>query len=183
MGDCPFIGGRPADCRDKTFYEFYPHGYFSPARLLKRHWGYAARQDVGLAARLDALAHPAAPLIAFALSQSGSERLAAGLLREELARRAQFLVRHLSRHIWVLGTDRRLSPIVWPFGHSARHDCRFPRRRARGWRRRYGAIGGGHLGSLLTTAFGLGVWLCRFPFSPPCSTMPLMGCAIWWKMR
>ena len=54
-------------------------------------------KTAGLAA--DALAHPAAPLVP--LPEPKQRAPWAGLLREELARRAQFLVRHLSRHIWV----------------------------------------------------------------------------------
>ena len=135
---------------------------FSARKALRRHWTIcgAARRRVW---RRDlTLAHPAAPLIAFALSQSGSERLAAGLLREELARRAQFLVRHLSRHIWVLELIAASAPLFGLLGTVLGMIVAF-----QGVGQGVGGadtalLAAGIWEALLTTAFGLGVAL---PFS------------------
>ena len=58
------------------FYEFYRMDIFRPQGFEAALDDMRRGKTAGLAARLEALAHPAAPLIAFALSQSGSERLA-----------------------------------------------------------------------------------------------------------
>ena len=136
---------------------------FSARKALRRHWTIcgAARPPVW---RRDLTRWPilAAPLIAFALSQSGSERLAAGLLREELARRAQFLVRHLSRHIWVLELIAASAPLFGLLGTVLGMIVAF-----QGVGQGVGGadtalLAAGIWEALLTTAFGLGVAL---PFS------------------
>ena len=53
-------------------YEFYRMDIFRPQGFEAALDDMRRGKTAGLAARLDALAHPAAPLIAFALSQSGS---------------------------------------------------------------------------------------------------------------
>ena len=143
-------------------YEFYRMDIFRPQGFEAALDDMRRGKTAGLAARLDVLAHPAAPLIAFALSQSGSERLAAGLLREELARRAQFLVRHLSRHIWVLELIAASAPLFGLLGTVLGMIVAF-----QGVGQGVGGadtalLAAGIWEALLTTAFGLGVAL---PFS------------------
>lgn len=143
-------------------YEFYRMDIFRPQGFEDALNDMRRGKTSGLAARLDALAHPAAPLIAFALSQSGGDRLAAGPLREELARRGQFLVRHLSRHIWVLELIAASAPLFGLLGTVLGMIVAF-----QGVGQGVGGadtalLAAGIWEALLTTAFGLGVAL---PFS------------------
>ena len=108
-------------------YEFYRMDIFRPHAFEEALGDMRRGKTAGLGARLDALAHPAAPLIAFALSQSSAARLAPAVLRAIFG--ASFIAPYLGARI-----DRRLSPIVRPIGHGARHDHRFSRRRPGGWR-------------------------------------------------
>ena len=143
-------------------YEFYRMDVFRPYGFEEALSDMRRGKTAGLAARLDALAHPAAPLIAFALSQSGGDRLTGSVLREELTRRAQFLVRHLSRHIWVLELIAASAPLFGLLGTVLGMIVAF-----QGVGQGVGGadtalLAAGIWEALLTTAFGLGVAL---PFS------------------
>ena len=143
-------------------YEFYRMDIFRPYGFEEALSDMRRGKTAGLAARLDALAHPAAPLIAFALSQSGGDRLTGSVLREELTRRAQFLVRHLSRHIWVLELIAASAPLFGLLGTVLGMIVAF-----QGVGQGVGGadtalLAAGIWEALLTTAFGLGVAL---PFS------------------
>ena len=143
-------------------YEFYRMDIFRPHAFEEALGDMRRGKTAGLGARLDALAHPAAPLIAFALSQSSAARLAPAVLREELTRRAQFLVRHLSRHIWVLELIAASAPLFGLLGTVLGMIIAF-----QGVGQGVGGadtalLAAGIWEALLTTAFGLGVAL---PFS------------------
>lgn len=143
-------------------YEFYRMDIFRPSALEEALGDMRRGKTAGLGARLDALAHPAAPLIAFALSQSSAARLAPAVLREELTRRAQFLVRHLSRNIWVLELIAASAPLFGLLGTVLGMIIAF-----QGVGQGVGGtdtalLAAGIWEALLTTAFGLGVAL---PFS------------------
>jgi biopolymer transport protein ExbB len=143
-------------------YEFYRMDIFRPQGFEEALSDMRRGNINGLAARLDALVHPAAPLIAFALSQSSGDRLSAAVLREELTRRAQFLVRHLSRQIWVLELIAASAPLFGLLGTVLGMIVAF-----QGVGQGIGGadtalLASGIWEALLTTAFGLGVAL---PFS------------------
>ena len=67
-------------------YEFHKMDIYRPAELTGLLDDFRAGAQKNLAARLDGLAHPAAPLIAFAMIQANKGPLKGGLLREELTR-------------------------------------------------------------------------------------------------
>ncbi len=143
-------------------YEFYRMDIFRPYAFEEALSDMRRGKTAGLAVRLDALAHPAAPLIAFALSQSGGDHLTGSVLREELTRRAQFLVRHLSRHTWVLELIAASAPLFGLLGTVLGMIVAF-----QGVGQGVGGadtalLAAGIWEALLTTAFGLGVAL---PFS------------------
>ena len=143
-------------------YEFYRMDIFRPQGFEAALSDMRRGNTSGLAARLDALVHPAAPLIAFALSQSHGDKLSAAVLREELTRRAQFLVRHLSRQIWVLELIAASAPLFGLLCTVLGMIVAF-----QGVGQGIGGadtalLASGIWEALLTTAFGLGVAL---PFS------------------
>jgi hypothetical protein len=128
-------------------YQFYQMDIYRPQQLDMALADYRAGKIEGLAKRLDNYAHPAAPLIGYALTQAHGRTMSPDILREELARRAQYLVRHRAY--------RGLRPPIWRAGHGSGDDCRFPRRRPRRQRGGYGFARLGHLGS----AVNHGVWV------------------------
>ena len=143
-------------------YEFYRMDIFRPQEFDVALGDMRRGKTDGLAARLDALAHPAAPLIAFALSQTGSGSLDGDLLREELTRRAQFLVRHLSRHIWILELIAASAPLFGLLGTVLGMIVAFQGVGQGAGGADTALLASGIWEALLTTAFGLGVAL---PFS------------------
>lgn len=117
----------------------------------------------GLAARFEALSHPAAALLGFAIGEAHGGAMAPALLREELTRRAQYLIRHLARHIWILELIAASAPLFGLLGTVLGMIVAF---QGVGQDTGGGAdtalLASGIWEALLTTAFGLGVAL---PFS------------------
>jgi len=147
-------------------YEFYRMDIFRPQGFEAALSEMRRGKTDGLAARLDGLAHPAAPLIAFALSQSDGKlsgsKLSGDVLREELTRRAQFLVRHLSRQVWVLELIAASAPLFGLLGTVLGMIVAFQGVGQGTGGADTALLAAGIWEALLTTAFGLGVAL---PFS------------------
>ena len=126
---------------------------------------YRAGDVRGLSADLEDIAHPAAPLIAFAIAEAyrdGSKGEAGELLREEASRRAQYLLRHLGSNIWVLELIAASAPLFGLLGTVLGMIVAF-----QGVGQGVGGadtalLAAGIWEALLTTAFGLAVAL---PFS------------------
>lgn len=143
-------------------YQFYQMDIYRPQQLDMALADYRAGKIEGLAKRLDNYAHPAAPLIGYALTQAHGRTMSPDILREELARRAQYLVRHLNKNIWALELIAASAPLFGLLGTVLGMIVAFQ------------GVGQGVSGAdtallasgiweaLLTTAFGLGVAL---PFS------------------
>ncbi len=143
-------------------YEFYRMDIYRPAALNQLLDDFRSGRQKNLAARLDALNHPAAPLIAFALVQAGNGPLKGDVLREELTRRAQYLVRHLSRHVWILELIAASAPLFGLLGTVLGMIVAFQGVGQGAGGADTALLAAGIWEALLTTAFGLGVAL---PFS------------------
>lgn len=143
-------------------YEFYRMDIYRPAALLDTLADIRGGPGNQLAPRLDGLVHPAAPLIAFALVQAANGPLHGALLREELTRRAQYLVRHLSRHIWILELIAASAPLFGLLGTVLGMIVAFQGVGQGAGGADTALLASGIWEALLTTAFGLGVAL---PFS------------------
>jgi len=143
-------------------YEFHRMEIYRPAALHAVLDDFRSGKQKNLAARLDGLAHPAAPLIAFALIQAGKGPLKGAVLREELTRRAQYLVRHLSRHIWILELIAASAPLFGLLGTVLGMIVAFQGVGQGAGGADTALLAAGIWEALLTTAFGLGVAL---PFS------------------
>ena len=126
---------------------------------------YRAGDVRGLSGDLEDIAHPAAPLIGFAIAEAhrgGSKGEAGELLREEASRRAQYLLRHLGSNIWVLELIAASAPLFGLLGTVLGMIVAF-----QGVGQGVGGadtalLAAGIWEALLTTAFGLAVAL---PFS------------------
>ena len=144
-------------------YQYVQMDIWRPQELEAAMNHYKAGQVQGLSARFESLSHPAAALLGFAIGEAHGGAMAPALLREELTRRAQYLIRHLARHIWVLELIAASAPLFGLLGTVLGMIVAF---QGVG----QGAAGGadtallasGIWEALLTTAFGLGVAL---PFS------------------
>ena len=143
------------------FYQFYRMDIWRPNGLLYALDDYRSGRIKGLAVQLQIMAHPAASLLAFAMAEAHDNKLPPALLREELTRRAQFLLRHLSRNIWILELIAAAAPLFGLLGTVLGMIVAF-----QGVGQSSGAdttlLAAGIWEALLTTAFGLGVAL---PFS------------------
>ena len=126
---------------------------------------YRNGDERGLAGELEDIAHPAAPLLAYAIAQThrgGAKGEAGELLREEASRRAQYLLRHLGSNIWVLELIAASAPLFGLLGTVLGMIVAF-----QGVGQGVGGadtalLAAGIWEALLTTAFGLAVAL---PFS------------------
>lgn len=147
-------------------YQYVQMDIWRPQELDEAMQLYKSGQVQGLSARFEGLAHPAAALLGFAIGEAHGGAMAPALLREELTRRAQYLIRHLARHIWVLELIAASAPLFGLLGTVLGMIVAF---------QGVGQGAGGGAGgadtallaagiweALLTTAFGLGVAL---PFS------------------
>jgi biopolymer transport protein ExbB len=143
-------------------YEFHRMDIYRPSDLTGLLDDFRAGRQKNLPARLDGLAHPAAPLIAFALINANKGPLNGALLREELTRRAQYLVRHLSRHIWILELIAASAPLFGLLGTVLGMIVAFQGVGQGAGGADTALLASGIWEALLTTAFGLGVAL---PFS------------------
>ena len=144
---------------------------------------YRNGDERGLAGELEDIAHPAAPLLAYAIAQThrGGAKGEASCPRR-VHRAARNILRHLGSNIWVLELIGGIGSSVRVAGNRAWHDCRLSGRRSGRWWCRYCTSLAGIWEALLTTPLA---WLspCHFPFSPPFSTMPSTIRATCLKMR
>ena len=143
-------------------YQFYQMDIYRPQQLDAALADYRAGKIDGLAKRLDAYAHPAAPLIGYALTQAHGRTMSATILREELGRRAQYLIRHLSKNIWVLELIAASAPLFGLLGTVLGMIVAFQGVGQGSSGADTALLASGIWEALLTTAFGLGVAL---PFS------------------
>lgn len=126
---------------------------------------YRAGDVRGLAGDLEEIAHPGAPLIAYAIAQAhrgGSKGEAGELLREEVSRRAQYLLRHLGSNIWVLELIAASAPLFGLLGTVLGMIVAFQGVGQGNGGADTALLAAGIWEALLTTAFGLAVAL---PFS------------------
>ncbi len=143
-------------------YQFYKMDIFRPADVQAAMSAYRSGKVQGLAKQLDGFIHPAAPLIGFAISEAHGRNMSVSILREELERRAQFLVRHLARHIWVLELIAASAPLFGLLGTVLGMIVAFQGVGDSAGGADTALLAAGIWEALLTTAFGLAVAL---PFS------------------
>lgn len=143
-------------------YQFYKMDIFRPADVQAAMSAYRSGKVQGLAKQLDGFIHPAAPLIGYAISEAHGRNMSVGILREELERRAQFLVRHLARHIWLLELIAASAPLFGLLGTVLGMIVAFQGVGDSAGGADTALLAAGIWEALLTTAFGLAVAL---PFS------------------
>lgn len=145
-------------------YQYVQMDIWRPQELEAAMHQYKAGHVQGLSARFETLAHPAAALLGFAIGEAHGGAMAPALLREELTRRAQYLIRHLARHIWVLELIAASAPLFGLLGTVLGMIVAFQGvgQGAGGGGADTTLLAAGIWEALLTTAFGLGVAL---PFS------------------
>ena len=147
------------------FAQFLRMEIWRPKHVEAAMMRYRNGDERGLAAELEEIAHPAAPLIAYAIAEagrSGAKGEVGDLLREEASRRAQYLLRHLGSNIWVLELIAASAPLFGLLGTVLGMIVAF-----QGVGQGVGGadtalLAAGIWEALLTTAFGLAVAL---PFS------------------
>lgn len=143
-------------------YQFVQMDIWRPQELDAVLQNYKAGKVQGLAAQLEGLAHPAASLLGYAIGEAHGGSLSPALLREELTRRAQFLIRHLARHVWVLELIAASAPLFGLLGTVLGMIVAFQGVGQGAGGADTALLASGIWEALLTTAFGLGVAL---PFS------------------
>lgn len=143
-------------------YQYVQMDIWRPQELEAAMNHYKAGQVQGLSARFESLAHPAAPLLGYAIGEAHGGAMASALLREELTRRAQYLIRHLARHIWVLELIAASAPLFGLLGTVLGMIVAFQGVGQGAGGADTALLAAGIWEALLTTAFGLGVAL---PFS------------------
>ena len=147
------------------FAQFLRMEIWRPKHVEAAMMRYRNGDERGLAGELEDIAHPAAPLLAYAIAQThrgGAKGEAGELLREEASRRAQYLLRHLGSNIWVLELIAASAPLFGLLGTVLGMIVAF-----QGVGQGVGGadtalLAAGIWEALLTTAFGLAVAL---PFS------------------
>lgn len=143
-------------------YQFVQMDIWRPQELDEAMQFYKSGQVQGLSARFEALAHPAASLLGFAIGEAHGGEMTPSLLREELTRRAQYLIRHLARHIWILELIAASAPLLGLLGTVLGMIVAFQGVGQGAGGADTALLASGIWEALLTTAFGLGVAL---PFS------------------
>lgn len=143
-------------------YQYVQMDIWRPQELEAVMQYYKAGQVQGLAARFEGLSHPAAALLGFAIGEAHGGSMAPALLREELTRRAQYLIRHLARNIWVLELIAASAPLFGLLGTVLGMIIAFQGVGQGAGGADTALLAAGIWEALLTTAFGLGVAL---PFS------------------
>lgn len=143
-------------------YQYVQMDIWRPQELEAAMNHYKTGQAQGLSARFESLAHPAAPLLGYAIGEAHGGAMASSLLREELTRRAQYLIRHLARHIWVLELIAASAPLFGLLGTVLGMIVAFQGVGQGAGGADTALLAAGIWEALLTTAFGLGVAL---PFS------------------
>lgn len=147
------------------FAQFLRMEIWRPKHVEAAMMRYRNGDERGLTGELEDIAHPAAPLLAYAIAQThrgGAKGEAGELLREEASRRAQYLLRHLGSNIWVLELIAASAPLFGLLGTVLGMIVAF-----QGVGQGVGGadtalLAAGIWEALLTTAFGLAVAL---PFS------------------
>ncbi|MED5565347.1 MAG: MotA/TolQ/ExbB proton channel family protein, partial [Pseudomonadota bacterium] len=147
------------------FAQFLRMEIWRPKHVEAAMMRYRNGDERGLASELEDIAHPAAPLLAYAIAEThrgGAKGEAGELLREEASRRAQYLLRHLGSNIWVLELIAASAPLFGLLGTVLGMIVAF-----QGVGQGVGGadtalLAAGIWEALLTTAFGLAVAL---PFS------------------
>ena len=143
-------------------YHFYRMDIWRPARLEAAMAQYRAGTGKGLIRQLANDPHPAAGLLAFGMNETAKADLSADLLREEMTRRAQYLLRHLASNIWILDLIAASAPLFGLLGTVLGMIVAFQGVGAGASGADTAVLAAGIWEALLTTAFGLGVAL---PFS------------------
>jgi biopolymer transport protein ExbB len=143
-------------------YQFYRMQIWRPAQLNQTMQVYRLDPTKDISPALANLAHPAAALLSFAILQARAKTMAPALMREELARRAQYLLRHLGRHIWVLELIAASAPLFGLLGTVLGMIVAFQGVGQGSGGADTAILASGIWEALLTTAFGLAVAL---PFS------------------
>jgi biopolymer transport protein ExbB len=143
-------------------YQFVQMDIWRPQELDAVLQNYKAGKVQGLATQLEGLVHPAASLLGYAIGEAHGGSLSPALLREELTRRAQFLIRHLARHVWVLELIAASAPLFGLLGTVLGMIVAFQGVGQGAGGADTALLASGIWEALLTTAFGLGVAL---PFS------------------
>ena len=143
-------------------YQYVQMDIWRPQELEAAMQYYKAGQVQGLSARFESLSHPAAALLGFAIGEAHGGSMAPALLREELTRRAQYLIRHLARNIWVLELIAASAPLFGLLGTVLGMIVAFQGVGQGAGGADTALLAAGIWEALLTTAFGLGVAL---PFS------------------
>ncbi len=143
-------------------YQFVQMDIWRPQELDEAMRFYKSGQVQGLSARFETLAHPAASLLGFAIGEAHGGAMTPALLREELTRRAQYLIRHLARHIWILELIAASAPLLGLLGTVLGMIVAFQGVGQGAGGADTALLASGIWEALLTTAFGLGVAL---PFS------------------
>jgi biopolymer transport protein ExbB len=100
--------------------------------------------------------------MSFSITQARAKTMPPALLREELGRRAQYLLRHLGRHIWVLELIAASAPLFGLLGTVLGMIVAFQGVGQGSGGADTAILASGIWEALLTTAFGLAVAL---PFS------------------
>ena len=143
-------------------YHFYRMDIWRPARLEAAMAQYRAGTGKGLIRQLANDPHPAAGLLAFAMNETAKAELSADILREEMTRRAQYLLRHLASNVWILELIAASAPLFGLLGTVLGMIVAFQGVGAGASGADTAILAAGIWEALLTTAFGLGVAL---PFS------------------
>lgn len=143
-------------------YQFVQMDIWRSQDLQAALQNYKAGNVQGLAVQFEAVAHPAASLLGYAIGAAHGGDMTPALLREELTRRAQFLIRHLARHIWILELIAASAPLFGLLGTVLGMIVAFQGVGQGAGGADTALLAAGIWEALLTTAFGLGVAL---PFS------------------
>jgi biopolymer transport protein ExbB len=143
-------------------YQFYRMQIWRPAALNQTMQVYRLDPSKDISDALAGLAHPAAALLSFAILQARAKTMSPSLMREELTRRAQYLLRHLGRHIWVLELIAASAPLFGLLGTVLGMIVAFQGVGQGSGGADTAILASGIWEALLTTAFGLAVAL---PFS------------------
>jgi biopolymer transport protein ExbB len=143
-------------------YQFHKMTIWRSGQLNEVMQAYRLDATLDVSPALAQLPHPAAALMSFSITQARAKTMPPALLREELGRRAQYLLRHLGRHIWVLELIAASAPLFGLLGTVLGMIVAFQGVGQGSGGADTAILASGIWEALLTTAFGLAVAL---PFS------------------
>ncbi len=143
-------------------YQFYKMTIWRSGMLNEVMQAYRLDATLDVSPALAQLPHPAAALMSYSISQARAKTMPPALLREELGRRAQYLLRHLGRHIWALELIAASAPLFGLLGTVLGMIVAFQGVGQGSGGADTAILASGIWEALLTTAFGLAVAL---PFS------------------